>query len=238
VIRSAASALVVSVLYAVPAAQPPRAAPDESDLARLETALAADADDLRAGNDYRMEAIRLARYDRALAFFERLVADHPEASNAHLNYGFAYVDKIPVAGAITQVILANKALGEFSRALELRPTWIGYYTRGNSYLFWPKIGRRTRLGVADLEEALRRQRSGDRHAYHVRTYISLGDAYWIADDAGKAVETWHEGIAEFPGNALLTARLAAKDEGIKAIIDTAYDYTLRVDTNLDDLWTR
>jgi tetratricopeptide (TPR) repeat protein len=238
VIRPAAAALVASVLCAAAAAQPPRAAPDESDLVRLETALATDADDLRAGNDYRMAVIGLAQYDRALAFFEKLVADHPDASNAHLNYGFAYVDKIPVAGAITQVILANKALHEFSRALELRPTWIGYYTRGNSYLFWPKIFGRTRLGVADLEEALRRQRAEDRHAYYVRTYISLGDAYWIADHAQKAVETWREGIAEFPGNAVLAARLAANDEAIKAIIDTAYDYTLRVDTNLDDLWTR
>ena len=29
----------------------------------------------------------------------------PNAANAYLNYGFAYVNKIPAAGAITQVIL-------------------------------------------------------------------------------------------------------------------------------------
>lgn len=237
-IRPAIAAVAFSVTLAVRPAQPPQGALDEPDPARFEAALAADPDDLRAGNDYRMAIIRLGLYDRALGFFAKLVVDHPDASNAHLNYGFAYVDKIPVAGAITQVILANRALNEFTRALELRPTWIGYYTRGNSYLFWPKIFGRTRLGVSDLEEALRRQRAGDRHDYHVRTYLSLGDAYWIADEDQKALETWREGLKEFPGSAGLAARLAATADGLKAMIDTAYDYTLRVDTNLEDLWTR
>ena len=84
-----------------------------------------------------------------LAFFQELVTAHPSAANAHLNFGFAYVDKIPVAGAITQVILANNALGEFTTAVALQPSWIAYYTRGNSYLFWPKIFNRTRLGIDD-----------------------------------------------------------------------------------------
>jgi ribonuclease-3 len=34
--------------------------------------------------------------------FEALVAAHPASANAWLNYGFAYVDKIPAAGAISQ----------------------------------------------------------------------------------------------------------------------------------------
>ena len=46
------------------------------------------------------------------SWLEKLVAENPEASNAWLNYGFAYVDKIPVEGAITQVILANTSLGD------------------------------------------------------------------------------------------------------------------------------
>src|SRR5205807_6978321 len=100
----------------------------------LEQAVEARPDDLRAGNDYRMAVIQAAQYDRALAFFQKLMTAHPSSANAHLNYGFAYVDKIPVAGSITQVILANNALGEFSKSLEQQPSWIGYYTRGNSYL--------------------------------------------------------------------------------------------------------
>src|SRR5229473_6340994 len=122
------------------------------DLSKLESALAADPDNIRYGSEYRQAVIQAKEYDRSLKFFEKLVSDHPKASNAYLNYGFAYVDKIPAAGAITQVILANTALTQFTKALRLRPSWIAYYTRGNSYLFWPKIFKRAYLGVADLEQ--------------------------------------------------------------------------------------
>src|SRR6516165_2679556 len=84
----------------------------------LEQSLAADADNIRYGSEYRQALLRYAQaihpkdgqvqdFDRSLHFFERLVAENPKAPNAYLNYGFAYVDKIPAAGAITQVILAN-----------------------------------------------------------------------------------------------------------------------------------
>src|SRR6059036_1141392 len=89
-------------------------------LQALESDLEARPNDLKAGNDYRELVIRTGEYDRALKFFEGLVSRHPEAANAHLNYGFAYVDKIPAAGAITQVILANNALTQFSEALKLQ----------------------------------------------------------------------------------------------------------------------
>src|SRR5712691_9617308 len=135
------------------------AAATVADLSRLESSLSADPDNIRFGSEYRQAVIQTKEYDRSLRFFEKLVADHPKSGNAHLNYGFAYVDKIPVAGAITQVILANNALTEFTRALEMKPTWIGYYTRGNSYLFWPRIFQRTHLGISDLQEALKMQRA-------------------------------------------------------------------------------
>ena len=41
--------------------------------------------------------IPVKQYDRAIAFFKKLTTEHPSAANAHLNYGFAYVDKIPDA---------------------------------------------------------------------------------------------------------------------------------------------
>ena len=82
--------------------------------------------------------------------FEKLVAAHPTSSNSYLNYGFAYVDKIPAAGSITQVIMANTALTQFTKSIELKPTWIALYTRGNSYLYWPKVFGRAGLGVTDL----------------------------------------------------------------------------------------
>src|SRR5262245_48625432 len=115
----------VLVCAAVLAGHAAGQAPAGDALGALEQALQAQPDDLKAGNDYRMAVIKAGQYDRAIVFFGKLVEANPSASNAHLNYGFAYVDKIPAAGSITQVILANKALGEFTKALELKPTWLG-----------------------------------------------------------------------------------------------------------------
>ena len=206
-------------------------------LAPLEHAVEANPDDLRAANDYRMAVIQAGQYDRALAFFQRVIAEHPSSANLHLNYGFEYVDKIPVAGSITQVILANNALGEFTKSIELQPSWIGYYTRGNSYLFWPRIFFRTQLGVNDLEAALKMQRADKKRLYHVRVLIALGDGYWMMDDVDKATAIWKDGLAEFPDNASLKARLAKQGDEMKTLLDSVYDSSKRVDTSLTDLWS-
>ena len=217
---------------------PERAAvPCAAALETLEQALDAHPDDLRAGNDYRMAVIQANQYDRAIAFFEKLVTAHPDAGNAHLNYGFAYVDKIPAAGAITQVILANNALREFTKSIELHPTWIGYYTRGNSYLFWPRIFNRTQLGIDDLKHALEMQQAGPKRPYHVRVFVALGDGYWKLDQFKEATDTWRAGLAAFPDSGPLKKRLAAGPDELGALVDAAYDPAVRVDTSLQDLWT-
>jgi tetratricopeptide (TPR) repeat protein len=205
-------------------------------LAKFEAALAADSDNIRYGSEYRQAVIQVKAYDRCLSFFEKLVTDHPSASNVYLNYGLAYVDKIPDAGSITQVILANKALTLFTKSIELKSSWIGYYTRGNSYLFWPRIFNRTHLGVADLETALKMQKADQKRSYHVRVYISLGDGYWKMDNLEKAKETWREGLKLFPDNAQLKARLSKQGDELKEFIDSVFDINKRVDTNLQELW--
>lgn len=217
----------------------PAAAQDRGpgELAELEQRLQSNANDLQAANAYRRAVIRTGEYDRALRFFDGLVSAHPRAANAYLNYGFAYVDKIPAAGSITQVILANSALTQFTRALELQPSWIALYTRGASYLFWPKIFRRAPLGIADLEAALRLQRSQPKRSYHVRTFVVLGDGYWKIDDRARARATWQEGLRQFPGYKPLQARLNADNALLDAIIAEAFDPAKRVDTDLSELWS-
>jgi tetratricopeptide (TPR) repeat protein len=175
-------------------------------------------------------------YERSLKFFETLVAAHPKAPNAWLNYGFAYVDKIPAAGAISQVILANTALSHFTKSIETKPSWVAYYTRGNSYLFWPKIFGRAPLGVADLEQALKIQKTGAKKTYHLRVYISLGDAYWKTDQFERAKATWKEGLALFPEAAGLKDRLAKQGDALQQYLDDAVDPSKRVDTDLREIW--
>jgi tetratricopeptide (TPR) repeat protein len=214
----------------------------------LETALAADADNIRYGSEYRQAILRYARtvhpkegrvqdFERSLKFFDQLVTRNPQSANAELNYGFAYVDKIPAAGAITQVILANTALSHFSKSLEVKPSWIAYYTRGVSYLFWPKIFSRAKLGVADLEEALRLQKAVPRRPYHVRTWIALGDGYWKEDELDKARAAWSQGLKEFPGEPALESRLSREGDRLKEAVEDALDPSKRVDTDLKVLWS-
>jgi tetratricopeptide (TPR) repeat protein len=211
-------------------------APAAAALAPLEARLNTDADNLQLGSEYRKAIIRLEEYDRGIAFFEKLVVAHPNAAYAHLNFGFSYVDKVPAAGSITQVILANNALGEFTKSIALRSSWIGLYTRGNSYLYWPKIFGRASLGVADLEAAMKVQKADQKRPYHVRTYVALGDGHWKMDDLDKARAVWEEGLREFPGNPQLTARLSKAGDELRAVMDDAYDITQRIDTSLEELW--
>ncbi len=206
-------------------------------LSEFEAALASDADNIQYASEYRQAVIKANAYDRGIKFFEKLVADNPKSSNAELNFGFAYVDKIPAAGTITQVILANTALSHFTKSIELKPSWIGYYTRGNSYLFWPKIFGRTPLGLADLEQAMKLQKDGPKRTYYVRVYVSLGDAYWKLDDLTRAREMWKEGLTLFPDSPQLKDRLSKDGDDLKNYIEDVLDPNKRVDTNLHEIWT-
>ena len=203
----------------------------------FESALNADPDDLKSANEYRKAVIRTKEYDRAIAFFEKLTKEHPLAAFAWLNFGYAYVDKIPDAGSITQVILANNALTNFSKSIELKKTWIALFTRGNSYLYWPKVFGRAPLGVADLEQAvaLARKEPKPRKVY-VRSWIALGDGYWKTEQAEKAKATWREALKIYPGNLELQARLARDGDELEKYIYDQLDPNKRVDTNLAPLW--
>jgi tetratricopeptide (TPR) repeat protein len=207
-------------------------------LSELETALAAAPNDLKAANEYRKAVIQSGEYDRAIEFFKKLVTDHPKAAYAWLNYGYAYVDKIPAAGSITQVILANTALTNFTKSIELERSWIALFTRGNSYLYWPKIFGRGPLAVTDLEEAVAISKKGPQKKVYARAWIALGDAYWRTDQPDKAKATWKEALALFPGHPQLEARLARIDnaEALEQYIYEQLDPNKRVDTNLSPLW--
>jgi tetratricopeptide (TPR) repeat protein len=221
------------------AAQAAQAADYEVALARFEAALKADPNNLQYGNAYRLTAVQINQvktYDRCIAFFKQLVADHPQAPNAWMNLGYAYVDKIPAEGAITQVLLANTALGHFSAALELEESWLGRYTRGNSYLYWPAIFGRTQLGVADLEKAIELSQQMEKRRYHARAYRGLGEAYWRLNDLEKARQIWREALERFPSDEELQILLEQDDKALNTFLTAHFEPGKRVDTNVSALW--
>jgi tetratricopeptide (TPR) repeat protein len=211
----------------------------ETALGMFEAALRADPNNLRHGNAYRLAVTKINQaptYDRCMAFFKQLVADHPKAANAWLNLGYAYVDKIPVEGAITQVLLANTALGYFSAALDVEESWLGRYTRGNSYLYWPAIFGRARSAIADLERAIELSRQTDKRGYHARAYVGLGQAYWRLNDLGKARQVWQEAVQLFPDDKELPGLLERDDEALHAFLTAHFQPGKRVDTNVSATW--
>ena len=116
-------------------------------------------------------------------------------------------------------------------------SWIALYTRGNSYLYWPKIFGRAPLGVADLEEAvaLARQDPAPKRVY-VRAWIALGDGYWKTDRPERAKATWQEGLRLFPDDPQLAARLARDGDELERYLYDQLDPNKRVDTDLTPLW--
>jgi tetratricopeptide (TPR) repeat protein len=212
----------------------------------LERAVAAAPDELRHGAEYRQVAIRAEAYDRSIGFFESLAEEHPDSPEVRLQWGYAYVDKIPAAGAVTAVILANTALDHFTEAIEREESWLALYTRGNSYVYWPPIFGRTGLGIADLEKAVAMSEemppsAGAPPAFHAHAYAALGDAHWRLDDLETAAEVWRRGLERIPGSPpRLTERLDRLERGPEALdeyLQANYEVGQRVDTSLRELWS-
>lgn len=208
----------------------------ETALDRFEAALMQEPDNLQFGNEYRQTVIKIEAYERCIAFFEKLVADHPNAANLWMNYGYAHVDKIPSEGAITQVLLANTALGFFTSSLELKATWLGHFTRGSSYVYWPAIFGRTPLAIEDLEKATALSDKMPQKDYHHRAWMALGDAYWRLEDLEKAREIWKKTHDRYPGQDGLEKRMTLEGEALDTYMTEFYDPARRVDTDLRILW--
>ncbi|HEX6203281.1 MAG TPA: hypothetical protein VF100_09780 [Thermoanaerobaculia bacterium] len=202
----------------------------------FETALRLDPDNLRWGSEYRQAAIAAEAFDRSIDFFAALTEAHPGSASARLNLGYAHVDKIPAAGSITQVLLANTALGHFTQSLELEESWLVRYTRGNSYIHWPAIFGKAKLGIADLERAIELARALPKRGIHARAWVALGDGHWRLDDLAKARETWLRGLELYPGTAALEARLSREGDALQEFLDGEYALGKKVDTDLSALW--
>src|SRR5439155_20464702 len=174
---------------------------------RLERAVRSDPADLQLGADYRQLMIRCTQYDRAISFFKKLASEHREIASVHLNLALAYIDKIPVSGRIRQAFLGRDAIDELGASIRSQPTWIAYYMRGLVNLYYDRMFNRLRPAIADFEQALALQHTAAKQPFHVRAFVSLGDAYWKLGDLTRARAIWTDGLKEFPADPALNGRL-------------------------------
>src|SRR5262245_59824198 len=68
---------------------------DAEALGHLEIAAREAPRDLRVANDLRHWSVKFAARDRCIAFFEGLVASHPEMPEPRLQLALAYIDNMP-----------------------------------------------------------------------------------------------------------------------------------------------
>lgn len=203
----------------------------------LESAVAAEPENLRLAADYRQLIIPCRNFDRSIDFFKRLTRRRTAGPNARISLALAFVDKVPTSGKIRRLYLARDAIGELTRAIERRPTVLAYHIRGVINLFFNRrIFNRTRLGIADNEKALSLVKSDTPRALVERVWIALGDGYWRDENPVKARETWTTAAALFPASADLKRRLTGDDEACANIVHDAFDEDARVDTSLRGVW--
>jgi tetratricopeptide (TPR) repeat protein len=205
-------------------------------LGQLEAGLRAHPDDLFLGADYRQMVLACESGDRATRFLDDLARRAPQAQSAWLNAGLAYVDRIPPASDLRQALLGNAATERLGRALQIRPSWLGHHVRGFVYLFYPRGFGKARASVAELEAALRVAQVEPRRPCHARTYAALGDAwYWRLDDLPRARRIWAEGLALFPDDPALRARVEKQGMPLRDVIRHSLDADRRIDTSLSEL---
>ena len=226
------------VLLAAPAgAQPAVPLEYRAAISQSEATLRADPGNLALGAAYRQLIITHAEYDRAISFFKNLAKVHHDLASVALNLGFAYLDKVPASGRIRQGLLGRDAIGAFGDAIKIEPSWLACYSRGLIDLFYDGIFNRARPAIADFEQALAIQHRAATRPYFVRTFMSLGDAYWKAGDLAHARAAWTDGLREFPGDPALGARLAAEGQALHDVIESGLNANIRQDTTLKEILT-
>ena len=203
-----------------------------ADLAALERAVAADPENLRVAAEYRQEVLRGGDVDRSIRFLEQL-ARRGRGPNIQISLALACVDKVPTAGEMRRLYLGRDAINALTKAIERQPSVLAYYTRGLINLYYNRlIFHRVPRGIADLEQARSMVTVDTPGALVRRVYAALGDGHFKLGETAAAHEVWAAGLARFPADADLKARLSKQGRDLYWVVTDALDPGRRVDTSL------
>ena len=231
-----------------PKAQPERAVPkitpEELDklLAETEGALRQSFGAYRLASSYRSRCADYDQHDRAVKFFQEILAHAPSHQRARLELACAFVDKIPTCGGMAAIVskgtLARKSLDQLDAYLAADPnSWVGHYTRGMNHLHWPRALRHSGDAAKDFARCVEMQeRAGQAKPFHLRAYLGLGDAYAKNRQLDKARPAWRQGLKVFPASSELKDRLAIKeDKQLLKFVETQRSLDRPIDTDLSFL---
>ena len=222
----------------------PKLAPGELEklLTEMEAALRGSFGGYQLASSYRSRCAAHDQHDRAVKFFQEIIAHAPSHQRARLELACAFVDKIPTCGGMAAIVskgtLARKSLDQLDSYLATDPnSWIGHYTRGMNHLHWPRALQHSGDAAKDFVRCVAMQeRAGQPKPFHVRAYLSLGDAYAKNRQLDKARPAWRQGLKAFPNSIELKDRLAIKDDKqLLKFVETQRSLDRPIDTDLSFL---
>ena len=189
-------------------------------LAEMEAPLRRSLEGYKLANSYRARCAAYDQHDRAVKFFQDILAKEPGNQRARLELACAFVDKIPTCGGMAAIVskgtLARKSLDQLDAYLATEPeSWIGHYTRGMNHLHWPRALMHSGDAVKDFSKCVELQEKSGRNAaraHFLRSHVCLGDAYAKNRQMDKARAAWQQGLKVFPEARELKDRLAIKDD--------------------------
>ncbi len=167
---------------------------------------------------YRSRAATVGLHERPIAFFSQLAAERNDPM-LRLELSLAYVDSIPSCGGLAAIVCkgsrAKKSLDQLDSVLAEYPdSWLTHYARGTNHLHWPRALRHAGDAASDFERCIELQsQAGTVQPYHLRAWISLGQAYAKAGRFDAAREAWTRGLAIFPTSPELKQHLAVQGDG-------------------------
>jgi tetratricopeptide (TPR) repeat protein len=205
-------------------------------LLAFERSIEADPENLELAAQYRAAVTADARYDRAIAFLDRVAKRKGGGPNAYINLALAYVDKVPPAGDLRRLYLGRDAIGALTKSIALRPCVFAYYMRGVINLYYNRfIFNRTDKGVADLAHALAIAPADAPPKLMARVETALGDGHFKMGNQAKAHDIWLAAAAKFPDEAPLKERLARRGQELEWTVGASLAAEKRVDTSLAGL---
>lgn len=147
--------------------------------------------------------------DELVAAFEARAEREPNDPDVRVDLGQAYLQKVFEAGQGPMAgVWAMKADGAFDAALSLDENhWDARFNKAISLSFWPPALGMQGKAIAQFETLLSKQSGLPKDQKFAQTYLFLGNMYQQLGQGDKALETWKDGLALYPGSEELSGQI-------------------------------
>jgi tetratricopeptide (TPR) repeat protein len=148
--------------------------------------------------------------DQAIADLTQLAANDPNNTEIPIALGEALLSKFPVQDYAQAVTLGQQIDKSLDAALALDPTnWEAQFYKADSMSYWPSEAGKGPEVIERLSTLVNQQETMPPQPQFAQTYELLGDQYQKAGQPADAQLTWQRGLAKFPTDSVLQAKLTS-----------------------------